>query len=268
VFGGVFYWFLVQARKVNSQDVEFWSLDPPLATARCGMLEARVDLTRPQAGLHQLRLNAAPLDGRLLAFLPGEQQHWPAKLVDSYVRGEDLVATYEQSGEWPYAPQIYWRVTPGATQERAGTSLSLLVSIQTSLLDTHPRVDVVSELAADELLCIYSGNEPNRAREKPLAAGEHTVHATSETCALLWRLAGGQFSYVEIATASDFLKLTATHRPNAPSQSRWELFAEFLEKGVIRRAQLQIAILPREDDVQLAAQLCREIERRPLPLTT
>ena len=49
--------------------------------------------------------------------------------------------------------------------------------------------------------------------------------------------------------------------------SKWELFSEFLEKGVIRRARLQAMFVP-EDDVQLVAECCQSIAERPLPLTT
>ncbi len=55
--------------------------------------------------------------------------------------------------------------------------------------------------------------------------------------------------------------------PNGAIQSQWELFAEFLEKGVIRRARLQSLFVPRENDVQLVAECCQAIEHRPLPLT-
>ena len=44
--------------------------------------------------------------------------------------------------------------------------------------------------------------------------------------------------------------------------------ADFLEKGVIRRARVHAAVLPRENDVELALECCRAIENRPLPLTT
>ena len=66
---------------------------------------------------------------------------------------------------------------------------------------------------------------------------------------------------------SDFRQL-AVVRTGGKIGSRWELFAEFLEKGVIRRARLQSLFVPRENDVQLVAECCQSIEKRPLPLTT
>ena len=66
---------------------------------------------------------------------------------------------------------------------------------------------------------------------------------------------------------TDFRQLAIDHDKSTIG-SRWQLFGEFLEKGVIRRARLQSLFLPRENDVQLAAEACQSIERRPLPLTT
>jgi hypothetical protein len=48
----------------------------------------------------------------------------------------------------------------------------------------------------------------------------------------------------------------------------WRLFSEFLEKGVIRRARVHAAILPRQNDLEIAAACCAAIDRLELPLTT
>jgi hypothetical protein len=48
----------------------------------------------------------------------------------------------------------------------------------------------------------------------------------------------------------------------------WRLFAEFLEKGVIRRARIHGAIVPRDNDVEIAAACCKAIDGLELPLTT
>jgi hypothetical protein len=49
---------------------------------------------------------------------------------------------------------------------------------------------------------------------------------------------------------------------------QWQLFSEFLEKGVIRRARVHGAFLRREGDVETAAACCDALERESLPLTT
>ncbi len=49
--------------------------------------------------------------------------------------------------------------------------------------------------------------------------------------------------------------------------AKWELFADFLEKGVIRRARVYGVLLPREDDIELALECCAAVQQIPLPLT-
>jgi hypothetical protein len=84
---------------------------------------------------------------------------------------------------------------------------------------------------------------------------------------MLWRLPGGELSYAEIVPASDFRRLRV-ERFDHSIGAQWEMFSEFLEKGVIRRARLQAMFVPRADDVQIVAESCQSIALRPLPLTT
>ena len=248
------------------QNSASWQFQHPGGDMRCGDLTAKVNAAQPQLGLHQLRLRSQSLSGHLLAVLPDNSQIWPADLADAYVRNRDLVATYAPSAAWPYAPQIYWRAEPLTPNGVAIAALSVLVSIQTNLLDTHPLLSAASQLPADEVLSIASGDQS--PQYEPLARGTHSIQSDASTHGLVWRLPGGQISYAEFATASDFQQLTVEVAPNNLCTSHWQLFADFLEKGVIRRARLQATFLPRENDVTLAAEFARSLASRPLPLTT
>jgi hypothetical protein len=248
------------------QHTDVWKFQRPVAELKFGSLAARVDVSQPQLGLHQLRLQTQSISGSLFSLKPSEVAAWPAALADAYVRGGDLVATYEPAKDWPYAPTIYWRAEQ-ATNHAAMAALSLLVSIQTNLLDTHPRVRVATELPAEEVLQISMG-AGGKANASALDREKYTIASESATTGVLWRLPGGQVSYVEIAEANDFRQLVIERGDRGGCRADWELFAEFLEKGVIRRAWLQAAFLPRKNDVELAAVLCRGLESRPLPLTT
>ena len=245
---------------------EFWSLDQRIGRLHFGPVTAQIDLSRPHLGLHAIRLASTPLDARLLALLPSDSDTWPAGLVDAYIRSQDLIATYAAVDTWPYAPQIYWGVDPANNGSGVVASLSLVVSIQTHLLDTQPRIEVRSRLCAEELLLVRVTGDDLLVDSH--VTGEQQIEPWSSSCGLVWRLAGGTMSYAEIMPTSDFRRLAIEHDPGGEIQSRWELFAEFLEKGVIRRARMQSIFLPRENDVQLAAEFCQAIERRPLPLTT
>ena len=262
----------------SKSDSRVWEFVPPIARLRRAPWHAQVDVSRPQLGLHQLRLDEFAIDGQLAGVVPSGVTAWPAKVVDTYVRGHDLVATYEPTADWPYAPQLYWRAERLDTGQGVVTSVSLLVSVQTNLLDTHPRIEVASSLPADEVLRVAIA-DGEAAHVEALLGGERTIHPRADVCCVLRRLPGGRLSYAEFMPASDFRRLTVdlqprpSARPNhTPSggdcHTRWELFAEFLEKGVIRRVRLQLAVLDRAGDIELAAECCRTMKRRPLPLTT
>jgi hypothetical protein len=250
---------------VAPQNSESWQFQHPSGNLHCGHLTAKVDAAQPQLGLHHIRLRSQSLSGHLLAVLPDNSHSWPADLADAYVRNRDLVATYAPSTAWPYAPQIYWRAE-SLTPSGVVAAVSLLVSIQTNLLDTHPLLSATSQLPVDEVLSIASGDQLPQI--EPLARGTHAIPSNAFTHGLVWRLPGGQISYAEFATASDFQQLSADIAPGSLCTARWQLFTDFLEKGVIRRARLQAAFLPRENDVALASEFARSLASRPLPLTT
>lgn len=255
-----------------AQNTEYWTLEHRVARLRLDTATARVDVAQPQLGVQELRLDSRSIDGQLLALAPSEAvATWPARVADAYVRGPDLVATYaggafEDGTSWPYSPQVYWTILPPEHGSEIVASLALVVSIQTDLLDTHPRIDVRSNLTAEEVLLIcVSGDE---MLVDSHVEGVQAIDPRASAYAIVWRFEDGTPSYAEIMPTTDFRQLAVERLSTGEFQSRWELFAEFLEKGVIRRARLQSLFVPRENDVQLVAECCRAIESQPLPLTT
>jgi hypothetical protein len=243
-----------------------WKLDAHDAALEVGPIRASINLERPDLGLHALQQDAAPIEGSLLAVSSDEDRlTWPAKIVDAYVRGNDVVATYAGESAWPYAPQIYW--SAGDNHSTGGTLslLSLVVSIQTNLLDTYPRLFARSRLQTDEVLSVSVAGDELLVDSH--ADGAICIDPRATACGQLCRLPGGKFSYAEILLRTDFRRLFV-QRSGAACSLQWELFSEFLEKGVIRRARLQSLLVPRDNDVQLVAECCQAIEKRPLPLTT
>jgi hypothetical protein len=250
-----------------------WKFDKPLATLQLGAFSARVDVSSPQFGLHNLHVESKSLEGCLLrveceAPSTNARSHWPVNVVDVYVRGDDLVATFEASTFWPFAPQVYWRANTFRSIEGVLASVAVEVSLSTHLLDTQPEVDAVTRLAAEQVLQVVplSGTS---ARTIPLPVGNASRWSPSEEAScILWRLPGGRLSYAEMVPASDFRTAVLRRTLHGDFEGRWKLIAEFLEKGVIRRMRAYAALLPRENDVELAAECCRTVAARPLPLTT
>lgn len=250
-----------------AQGTDYWALEDCVARLHCNAVSARVDIARPHLGVEDVQVDSVTIDGNLLALTPsGAAAAWPASVADAYVRGLDLVAVYAGDENWPYAPQVYWSATHRESNSETLASLALVVSIQTDLLDTHPRIDVRSSLCAEDALMISVIGDDLLVDSH--VGGVQGIDPRASACGILWRLPGGELSYAEVMPTSDFRQLAVGRTANGEIQSGWELFAEFLEKGVIRRARLQSVFMPRENDVQLVAECCRMIENRPLPLTT
>src|SRR5688572_27485433 len=89
-----------------------WTLERTIGALQVGALSARVDAFHPELGLQNLQLNGRNAAARLLSIHRDEEDAaectWPLSLAEAYVRGNDLVASYQPSDDWPYAPQIYW----------------------------------------------------------------------------------------------------------------------------------------------------------------
>jgi hypothetical protein len=256
-----------------------WSLRGTIGKLTNGPLSGEVNVAHPHLGLRCMELDYEKWQCALLGVVRGDEplvvtakkfdgdaREWPLPVVDEYVRGNDLVASYRAIEQWPYAPQIYWQTNALDFVEGVAASMSVLVSVQTHLLDTWPRISVVSQVASAELLHISLGE--NELAEVERIEDEKTLSATGAGSCVIWRLRGVPNSYVEIMPSTDFRQIAL--RPNvvASSSAEWHVMADFLEKGVIRRARVHAAILPRENDVELAIECCRTIENCPLPLTT
>jgi hypothetical protein len=255
-----------------------WSFCNPIAQVRCGELSGQIDVAHPDCGLRPESAEQLCPGGQLLIIRRshGDQSSsgigignvaaWPLALSEAYVRGDDLIASYEPREDWPFSPQIYWRAKDLPSIDGVCGALSVLVSVQTHLLDTWPRITIQSCLACDELLHITTSNG-STADTKLLDANCVLRPSIDQSC-LVHRLAGMPLSYIEIMPASDFQELRVEGSRAGGWRSEWELFGEFLEKGVIRRARLQAAVVARANDLELAAACCGALGRVALPLTT
>lgn len=245
-----------------------WALEGTGGTLRGSTLAGSVDVAHPDLGLRDLKLNESHLTAHLLRVQRENDgaNAWPLSVAEAYVRGADLVASYQPSPDWPYSPQIYWRTNTFDSLDGILGSLSLLVSVQTHLLDTHPKIVVISQLAAKEVLHVTADHR--QSPEAHTIARDSTLQPATGVFCLLRRLTDFPISYAEFMPASDFQSLRMQSDDAGNSNAQWTLFAEFLEKGVIRRARLHSAFLSRENDLHVAAACCDAIGRDSLPLTT
>jgi hypothetical protein len=245
---------------------------------RSGAVSAFVDAARPDLGLSRVFVGKALLPGPLFCVerepdvesAPSQTTNlaaaWPLSVNEVYVRDSDLVASYNAVEDWPYSPQIYW--SSGALDAVDGVigSFSLLVSVQTHLLDTRPRIAAESRFRCDEIWQLKDGGDGDGSAEQ-LAPGA-AIHCRGRYCCIVRRWNDEPVSYAEIMMANDFRDVAFIRdAPSDECRLKWTLFSEFMEKGVIRRARLVGVFLPRENDVELAANCCEALERAPLPLT-
>jgi hypothetical protein len=245
-----------------------WSLHGNVAELSCGKLSGRVDATRPNAGLHNVTMDRALQATELIRIYRSDvadTMSWCLPLAESYIRGDDFIASYEATEDWPFSPQLYWRANSLSAVDGVLASASLLVSVQTHLLDTMPQMAVTSLVPSDEALLVSVSNAaPPRAVQ---VNSSEVIPSMEEDCCIVQRFQDLPLSYVEIMPAGDF---HATRRLSYGKSAafEWRLFSEFLEKGVIRRARVHSAILPRENDIEIALVCCKAIDALELPLTT
>jgi len=270
-----------------------------------------LDVESPDAGLGDLAIGGpcpeqAPVFQRFGAKLLQIQSPYQDSIgrpvcESAYVRGADLVATYRMSNSHEICWQVYWREL--VAEENAIGGIELIVSVQTDLLDSDPRLYVGSHFAAVELLkiapgtsqhacsvdigsgCEETGRAPGRGDEDTASAegrelpgqvsspsrsiARPTFASLDPPGALLARPPQASFSYLELIHPADFSAVEVTGDGAEPPTfaSRFHLFDDHLEKGVIRRARLRAVVLPRADDIAMATACYHSFLQSAIPLT-
>lgn len=190
-----------------------------------------IDLAVPQAGLEAVRPGAAVPD-RLL----GIELDPAGECTDAWCRGSDVTAVYETRDGGRLRATAMWRAQPAWLDPAMGTwCREVVVSAQTALLESMPRISVHAEVAGDSVvpLAYHAGNldvAPPADREPSgfLVSGPgdlatvflvHPVDARGVA-------ARGDAGHVHIAA---------------------RLFPSAVEKGVLLRSRVIAAIGPSRD---------------------
>lgn len=214
-----------------------WRLEGSKARLETSRLTCELDLAWPRRGLTKLAGSLDPSNAFSAEGAAIMQLKLPSNatlLTDAYVRGNDLVATYDESADLPCRAQVYWHIE----NESDVLGIQLIVSVQTSLLDAAPSLTVVSQVAG-------------------------SVRLIEEGVALL-PLQDSTVAYAEVTDGSN-IESTIVHNN---SQITNRLFPGSLEKGVIRRARILGCFLPASSAEQTARTLHERFARSAPPLTT
>jgi hypothetical protein len=215
-----------------------WRIDQTQASLNASGLSARVNLQRPDLGLADLIWQGTPVVGARLLQVRQPQSDAGQHLVDAYVRGADLIAVYETGSSKAVTTHVYWRYVEHADLCLAG--FELIVSVQTERMDDAPGLALVSELPCVELF------QAIKADPACLARVPVSETAPAEPCrctgvgVFLYRFGKPPGGYLELVPPADFDHVDFAPGANPETLcSRFTLFEERLEKGVIRRARVR-----------------------------
>lgn len=247
-------------------DSAVWQLRGSQASFGAGPLSVSLELDWPQRGLkpgkpgHKgLYLGVGLMDPPDTA-VPANCK---IPVQDAYVRGRDLVAVYEQTPTRPYRTTLYWHALSPKSAPGALLAIELMVSVQTSLLDSQPTLEVRSALRTDEQLAADADGHFVVLDSAGAAESNEAARC------VLARLQGSDISYLEMLHPTAFADSLIKPDGGKEMGLRHRLFCPAeLEKGVILRARLRAIWLPRAGDSEAAAGYYRSFLASPTPLTT
>jgi hypothetical protein len=235
-----------------------WTFAGHVAARHDAESDVALDLCRPERGL--VVQSAAGRRDHLLGI---DVAAVPAAVpTDHWIRGDDVTAVYEPTDARRLRATAMWRVHRDGVADATGWEL--VVSAQTSLLESDAALAVVSELEAAELL--WSGGADDGGWH-PI--GEDAVVPADATCVLARRTAvSGPSTSVLIAVhPADRRRIVVASAGPRTRVECW-LFAAVLEKGVLLRSRVLAAVGPAATDVDWADRMVADFVASPPPLTT
>jgi hypothetical protein len=241
-----------------------WRLEGRIATFKSAALGGELHIARPQDGLYGLTRSGESISGVLFkALLEPIGAQGDEEPIDFYARLGDIVATYPQTPKRPFRPQVCWRIVEEAATEGFA---EVVASVQTSLLDSNPQVELQSTLPASDVLRLIDA-QTGQFEQLPPHAGAEMLTPDLPAC-FLYRPRAGADSYVEMVPPSDVGELSLLRDPDDTVTLGNRLFTRSLEKGVILRARHRGLFVARDNDIQLAATAYAALLNSRLPLTT
>ena len=216
------------------------------------IIPAVINLDHPRQGI--------TLDGPGSVFdtVLGLDLRADCRLTDHWLRGADITAIYESADPRHLRTTAMWRLHPS---EGATRTWELVVSAQTSLLQSDSVLAVVSEIDATDILW-------GTCRDG--AVLWHADPSPEATCVLLTRgrSAGSAGTSVLVAAhPGDARRVTVRNDGDRVVVECW-LFSTELEKGVLLRSRVLAAIGPTGNAMEWAGDVAARFAASPPILTT
>jgi hypothetical protein len=219
-----------------------WQLHADRATLVCGPLRAAIDVRQPSRGLHDLSVDERRFAGCEFLGVAIDAGRSDA-VADCYGRAGDLIVRYAQTDDRPFAVSVYWRAGLAGIGSMLYPYVDLVVSVETSLLDSRPQIEATTSLATSSVVALNESTGGCLARFPRLALTYlEMVHPDDAISPLPEKTAVG----VRLAT---------------------RLFGQRLEKGVVLRSRLRGMFVPLSDDRKTASDARALFAAAPPPLT-
>ena len=242
-----------------------WQLADYSANLSLPSLTAQINVLEPWRGLLRPHWRGGPLPPAFSVLqVDARELIAPNRLpLEVYIRQSDLIATFAPSEGRNVQTQVYWR----ARQIDQVAVVELILSAQTHLLDSRPSLQACSTLPAGAVFHLAAGGTELSELAFDFQARRDFLPDAAAPL-FLFRPYGAVFSYAEMVQPSDFTGASLEFRGEELLRFSHPLFAERLEKGVIRRVRLCGVLMPRDGDLDRAVELYRQFIAEPLPLTT
>jgi hypothetical protein len=178
-----------------------------------------------------------------------------------YVRQQDLIARFSQVGKDEYGFQVDWRLLDAPSDFDVG--IEVWISLQTNLLDSAPKIQACSrgvgtwkswthhQLVSE----VGPSDDASQGWSSQSASLVAAVSSSTKDCSCLW-----------IIEPRDLQQVSWKSQPIGNEQQA-ELFGQFLEKGVIRRARMQLLASKKQIGLQEIQRAYQQLIKRELPLT-
>ena len=192
-----------------------------------------------------------------VSFKPVDDSTLPAA-DEQFVRGRCWNVNYPQADH-----RLALRIAFEPIETTADSMLlEATISIQTDLLDSHPKIDIQSDAELIKTLTVPG------ASEHPASQPGASQHPASQSGAAAVTIAKSDSTFVAIFLGTHDSPFTT--ELSTPESLQLRLFGEFLEKGVIRKARPWILISrakqePSESELQA---IWQRLAGRPLPLAS
>jgi hypothetical protein len=253
-----------------------WHANDVGARLECGPLVGSVSLDESSACFLVERWQSRALYGtNVLSYFGPQAGTSGLGMAETYVRGNDFVATYVEGSKQRVTPQLYWRAE--CLDEFHAARLELIVSVKTDLLDSRPLSRTHSLLSADGTFFHTASLASPRfetlqsPRERVTKKGGRAIHidaSASPEHLFVFRMPDVGLSFAQVVHPTDYVAADVGIDSEPPYSLVMTLFPERLEKGVIRRGRVCGFFLPIKNDLEVGVELAKRFVNEPLPLTT